>query len=118
MKMEHTAVQDTKRSSPSLKGIGSAPQRSGQDAAHPLTPTELLSHPEPQVRAIVAMLLGLMAEGMSQDHLFLAMNGPARQIAIAAGVSQEDWEEALETMASLWSARKKNHPYGDLIMFT
>ena len=110
-------VKSTKKSLPARYCNGVAPQLSAPAAVPRSSTTEgLLSHPEPQVRALAAMMLGILAEGTTHDFLFLAMR-QGQRIAMAAGVSQEDWDEGVAAMESLWQARKKRHPFGDFIMF-
>jgi hypothetical protein len=71
------------------------------------TPTENFSNNE--VLVLLALLDGVLSEFMSPDSMYLAI-GKAKNICYNAGVSEEDFKNAMQKIMVVWNNKRKNNP--------
>ena len=83
-------------------------QPSGRDVAVlSSTPTENFSNNE--VLVLLALLDGVLGEMMSPDSMWLAIC-KAKNICYNAGITEEDFQNAMQKIMAVWNNKRKNNP--------
>ena len=86
---------------------GISPRPSERGVAHHSTPTVSVS--SETVKVITAMCLALMDQTLSSDSMWFAMR-QAEDMAVKAGVPQEQAEEIVKQVGRAWMSRRNRNP--------
>ena len=92
---------------------GTLLQPSEQAVARLETPPDELSCDPNTVKALTAVVLGLMAETLSGDAIVLAMYR-AEDTACKQGVSRQEWERVKQIVLSHWKRERSRNPLSAL----
>lgn len=103
-----TLVPSTKKSLPSQSLNGGPPPPLVPAVVPPAILTDLPCSNE-TVLCLTAMLTGMMSEMLSPDAMHLAMIR-AKNEAVTAGVSEEEFGRVLKIVEKHWDVRRRRNP--------
>lgn len=104
-----TAVESTETSLPALGHCGSSLQPSEPGAVCRCSIPTGFASSEESVRALTALLCGLLRETLSGDAIYLAVIR-AKALALENGVSEQEFNRVAEIVVIDWHTRRKENP--------